>query len=119
MKRINCKTWVVLKKASRRIIEPNRNWYKDRLHSPVRHSQCRSKNTEPKKQQNKSKKQTKIFCNYGALDLDYGSSTCGFMDLFLYINQPNSTLPLKGFDINTGSLLRLLRYDHADNSFDQ
>ena len=37
------------------------------------------------------------------------------MDLFLYINQPKSTLPLKGFDVNTGSLLRLLRYDHADN----
>ena len=53
--------------------------------------------------------------DYGALDLDYGSSTCGFMDLFLYINQPKSTLPLKGFDVNTGSLLRLLRYDHADN----
>jgi hypothetical protein len=43
------------------------------------------------------------------------STTCGFMDLFLYINQPKSTLPLKGFDVNTGSLLRLLRYDHADN----
>ena len=37
------------------------------------------------------------------------------MGFFLYINQPKSTLPWKGFDINTGNLLRLLRYDHADN----
>jgi hypothetical protein len=39
--------------------EPNRDGHKDRLHSPVRQSQCRSKNTEKTAKQKQKTSKTK------------------------------------------------------------